>query len=273
MSPHPRIIIANFLIRLGRFIQSLALMVMSPKDLIRFSKNTYLNSIRVQDWSSDRLVGSGLNPSEADLIQKIPIRNGNLLVLGVGGGREAIPLSKMGFNVTGVDFIPALVQNSIDNAKKQGILLEGLVQDISNLNISSNTYDVIWMSQGMYSSIPTRKRRLQMMKRIHQSLCPNGYFVCQFNYNSKGKEASGLIEFVRRIFAFVTFGYVKYEKGDTLWANIEFSHIFQSKDELINEFEKNKLNLMELILVEGRGGAISQKVSDFNDDPSKRPNS
>jgi hypothetical protein len=50
-----RIRLAHFLIRLGRFIQSLALMVMRPDDLVEFSRQTYDKKDHVESWSSDEI--------------------------------------------------------------------------------------------------------------------------------------------------------------------------------------------------------------------------
>jgi hypothetical protein len=45
------------LLRLGRFIQSLALMVMKPDDLVEFGRQTYRQDVR--HWGSDDLVAPG----------------------------------------------------------------------------------------------------------------------------------------------------------------------------------------------------------------------
>src|SRR5512136_727202 len=106
---HLRISFGRFLLRTGRFIQSLAVMVMKPGDLVEFTRRTYADPRSQNGWTAPALVDTGLSASERELLDRIPFRRGKLLVLGVGGGREAIPLAKMGFEVTGVDFVPELV--------------------------------------------------------------------------------------------------------------------------------------------------------------------
>ena len=64
-------------------------MVMRPGDLIAFSRQTYTKPEAVEIWGRDDLIGSGLAPDERDLLKRIPLSNGRLLLLGVGGGREA----------------------------------------------------------------------------------------------------------------------------------------------------------------------------------------
>ncbi|MBW1887914.1 MAG: hypothetical protein JRI52_06130, partial [Deltaproteobacteria bacterium] len=110
----PRIILGRFLIRLGRFINSLAVVVMRPDDLVEFGRQTYANPESVENLCRVETVDLGLTSDETGLLEKTPLKKGRLLLLGVGGGREAIPLARMGFDVTGVDFVRDLVERSIE---------------------------------------------------------------------------------------------------------------------------------------------------------------
>ena len=46
----PRLHLGRFLIRLGRFIQSLAVMVMRPDDLMAFGQLTYARAKSMEEW-------------------------------------------------------------------------------------------------------------------------------------------------------------------------------------------------------------------------------
>jgi ubiquinone/menaquinone biosynthesis C-methylase UbiE len=255
-----RITLARFLIRLGRFIQSLALMVMRPDDLVEFSRQTYDRRDHVESWSSDELIESGLDSDESSLFEKIPLKNGKLLLLGIGGGREAFYFAEKGFEVTGVDFSEGMVKSALENAQKKGLTISGLVQEISKLEVPDNSYDVVWLSSAMYSSIPTKKRRLMMLKRIRKTLKPGGCFICQFHWDARLKP-SQKGEFMRKIVSFLTLGNFEYEKGDMLWHNLEFIHAFSSEEELRSEFEEGHFHVKHVQLLEEnmRGGAVLTK--------------
>lgn len=254
-----RIAISRFLIRLGRFIQSLPVVVMRPNDLTEFGRQTYAKSEDVESWVGKDVVSAGLTREEMILLNKIPLKQGQLLLLGVGGGREAIPFAKMGFQVTGVDFVPEMVEKAIENARKDGVKLEGIVQEISRLDVPADSYDIIFLSAAMYSCVPTRNRRVEMLKRIQKALKSEGFFMCQFHWDNKGG-ASTKVEFVRKAIAFFTLGNFWYEKGDMLWGNAEFIHAFSSGDELKSEFKQGGFEVVHIHIPEGiRGGAVLQK--------------
>ena len=245
-----RIQVARFFVRLGSHIQPLALLVMKPKDLVEFSRQTYAQPAAIAHWSSPETVAPGLSSEERALLQVLPHKQGRLLLLGLGGGREAVELAKMGFQVTGIDFVPAMVVQAEANAAREGVHLESLVQDITRLDVPAEAYDVAWLSKGMYSCVPTRVRRIAFLQRIRRALKPGGYFLCQFLWvpNSSPSPRGMLI---RRLFALLTLGNLSYEPGDVLWLNSEFLHHFQSEDELRSEFAAGGFRVDKLTCAQG----------------------
>lgn len=254
-----RVSLGRFMIRLGRFIQSLALMVMKPDDLVEFSRQDYSTPQSLRDWSSEETVDSGLNPLESACLEKIPIKKGRVLLLGLGGGREAIPLAQQGFEVTGVDYVPEMVQRAKENAAKRGLKIEGLVQEISEIDAPPDSYDLAWLTNSMYSIVPTRKNRVAMLQRLHRILRPGGFLICAFHWE-KRREPSQLAEWARKIFALMTLGNLRYERGDILWLKREFLHVFSSEAALRSEFEEGGFTLFHLQIPESgvEGGAVLQ---------------
>jgi SAM-dependent methyltransferase len=231
------------LIRLGAVIQSLPVVVMKADDLIEFSRQTYARPDDVEGWAEDSLVDSGLTADELALVEDLPIKKGSLLLLGVGGGREAIPLARMGFRVTGVDFVEAMVERAKQNAVKRGLEIDGMVQEISSLDIQPDTYDVVWLSKAMYSCVPTRRRRIEMVNRIVNCLKPGGIFLCQFHRDTRYNPSNKGILF-RRLIARLTLGNLEYEPGDTLLYHIEFIHAFSSEEEVRSELEEGGFQVL-----------------------------
>ena len=90
-----------------------------------------------------------------------------------------------GYEVTGLDFVEDLVKLACKNASGAGLELFGLVQEISRLELSENSFDVVWFSSGGYSMIPTRERRVQTLERIGSGLTQKGRIVCQFFWDQR----------------------------------------------------------------------------------------
>jgi SAM-dependent methyltransferase len=248
------------LVRLGGFIQSLAVVVMRPADLVEFTRHTYAMPRTVESWGREDLLASGLQPEEKRLLEKLPIKQGQLLLLGVGGGREAVPLAQMGFDVTGVDFIPEMLEKAKENAARRGVKIQGLVQDISRLDVPEASYDIVWLSAALYSYLPTRQRRVEMLKRVVKALRPGGYVACQFSWDPRLGTARKAA-FVRKVFAWLCVGNLWYEKGDALWNNMEFIHSFTSEAELRSEFEDAGFEPVHIEFAENlkRGEAVLKR--------------
>ncbi len=253
--------LARGLLRLGAYVQSLAVVVMRPDDLVEFSRQSYARPKNIQGWVEESLVDSGLSDDEKELVSALPATKGALLLLGVGGGREAVPLARLGFQVTGVDYVAAMVDCAAENAARRGVTIGGLVQEISRLDVPAGAYDVVWLSRGLYSCVPTRARRVEMVRRIARALKPGGLFLCQFHWCA-GPRPPGKNLMARRIVAACTMGNLSYEPGDMLWGNAEFVHAFSSRETVKSEIEEGGLSVVSVLTdrTPTRGGAVCVKA-------------
>jgi len=218
--------------RLGRFLERLPLAVLKPDDLLEFSKRRYSRPGSLEEWSSEDVLARGLNPVEQQLLAELDIKAGRVLVLGMGGGREALVLARQGHEVVGVDFLPEMVTTATNLAAQQGLSLTGLVQEISRLEVEPNSFDLVLLTPPLYSGIPSRQRRVQMLQRIGQSLKPEGHFLCSFLYDT---EFQVRFDWLMKTFAYLSCGNFWYEPGDRVWGS-EVLHSFASLAELEMEF-------------------------------------
>ncbi len=243
-----RIKLARAIIRLGKLIETLPVAVMKPDDLVEYSKQSYARI--VPSWCADSVVDEGLKDHEQVLLDTLPKKEGRLLLLGVGGGREAIPLARAGYRVTGLDFVAGMVEGAKKNLEDRGLKMEGMVGDMANLKLMPASYEVIWLSQAMYSSVPTRKRRVAMLRRFWEALAPGGCFICQFHFD-KGWKTAKLAELLKKLLSYLTLGNLQYQKGDVLWSNNrEFIHVFTSFQEAEDEFLEAGFNVIHQHLPE-----------------------
>jgi SAM-dependent methyltransferase len=237
-------------------------MIMRPDDLVEFSRRSYARPTSVAGWGDEGFVDGGLADEEKSLLQKASLCGGRILVLGLGGGREAIPLARMGFDVTGIDFVPQLVEKAVENARRRGVTIQGLVQDFSRLDLPRGSYDAAWLMSGNYSSIPSKARRLRVLGAIREALRPGGYFFCGFLFGREERFRQPW-KFIRRAFALLTLGNTRYQEGDSLLGGIEFGHYFASDVEAGAEFEAGGFEVVAMSTPPGtaRGAAVLKKVS------------
>jgi len=97
----------------------------------------------------------------------------------------------------------------------------------------------------MYSCVPTRQRRVAMLRRVRQALRPGGHFVCGFHWGTQ-EEHSSQVERVRRLAAVLSRGNLSYEPGDMLWHQVEFIHGFLSEEALGAEFAAGGFEIVHL---------------------------
>lgn len=237
------------------FLRTLPVVVMRPADMVEFSRQAYERVSCPYGVFNDP--DAGLGREEMLLWEKVPCRTGRILVLGGGGGREAIAFARQGFRVAGVDFSEAMLAQAREHMAQRGLDFQGWQGDISQFEAPAESFDVVWTSTFLYSVVLGRKRRVEMLRRIHQALKPGGVLVCSFFWDPRAK-TSRKGELLRRVVAWLTLGNTAYENGDVLISAIEFRHAFWDKKDLQAEFAAGGFEVLYLGILDqmGRGGAV-----------------
>ena len=251
-----RIKLSLFVNKAGRFLQELPVYFLKPSQLKKISRDSYSTSSSLDLWTGEDFVNLGLFPGEKELFELLPGKKGNLLLLGIGGGREALVLGKAGYKITGVDFVKELVEKSVEYGKKSGIEINGIVEEITNIEFAPESFDVIWYSCSIYSSIPGRKNRINSLVRSGKMLRPDGHIACFFYWNPNVR--SGKIRWkIGKLISILTFGNLGYERGDIFKDNLEFLHAFSDKEVLKSEFNESGYEVVEFIFPENSNNACA----------------
>lgn len=255
-----RIKSGKLLISIGEFIKSLAVVMMNPDNLIEFGRRSYSKPVAVSSFSDRRLLEDGLFMDEERMLKNTFLNSGKILILGVGGGREAIALAKMGYEVTGTDFVEEMCNSALRNGEKAGVKFNVVTQEMSAPDFPPRSFDIAWLSVGMYSSIPSRKKRISFLKQINSILKTGGYFILQFHWKDK-KKFSPVKETLKRFFGIIFFGNFRYETGDSLWGDKEFLHFFHDEKLLRSELNESGMDivLLEIPDLVIRGNAVLHK--------------
>jgi len=164
--------------------------------------------------------------------------------------------------VTGVDFVKEMVYRSVIRARENDVEIQGVVQDISRLDFSPGSFDVVWFSCSIYSSVPGRKKRIEMLVRARQLLVPEGRVACLFYWNPSIRQGN-LRWAAGRLLSWLTLGNFSLEKGDILKNNQEFLHAFSDQDDLQAEFAEAGFEVLRFVFPDAshNAGALLRKNS------------
>lgn len=94
----------------------------------------------------------------------------HILDLGCGPGRDSKYFAELGYNVTGIDFSP----NMIEMAKALVPSATFLVADIENLTFNNDTFDAVWASASLLH-VPKQKLP-NVIQKIYACLKAQGIF-------------------------------------------------------------------------------------------------
>jgi len=97
-----------------------------------------------------------------------------VLDVACGVGRHAIPLAKKGFDITGIDFSPHQLSKAREEADKENVKLNFLLQD-ANIFCNENFFDAaicMWTTLG---EEPLEYEKV--IKNVYESLKEKGIFV------------------------------------------------------------------------------------------------
>lgn len=101
-----------------------------------------------------------LDPDLKDALDEYQIRSGSFLDLGTGPGTQAIELSKMGFDVTGID----ISENAINKARILNGSVKFIQDDILNSHLHQQ-FDFIF-DRGCFHIIDENKRSIYLVEVV-----------------------------------------------------------------------------------------------------------
>lgn len=103
------------------------------------------------------------------------LKQGKVLELGCGPGRNAIFFAEKGSMVDAVDLSQNSLQWARERAKEKNININFIQENIFNLNIEEGTYDIVYDSGCFHHIAP--HRRMNYIDLIQKALKPRGHFA------------------------------------------------------------------------------------------------
>lgn len=148
------------------------------------SRSEQLKELSIEEFSSPlarkefrESVKDGLWRSEEKLIDRYFPQGSKILGLGCGAGRTTFPLANKGYQVTGVDITPSMIDiaREVEAKLDTGATFE--VGDATDLEFCNNSFDHVLFSFCGWDQIPGSDNRLRALQEIKRVLKPEGYYL------------------------------------------------------------------------------------------------
>jgi ubiquinone/menaquinone biosynthesis C-methylase UbiE len=107
--------------------------------------------------------------SPEQLIAKLDVTSNDVVVdFGCGPGFYAIPLAKVARKVIGVDVSPEILEKAVNHAQRNGVHVEFLKSDGTNIRLENGSVDVILLVH-VFHEVENKPRVLSEFLRILKS--------------------------------------------------------------------------------------------------------
>ncbi len=131
---------------------------------------------------------------------------GPLLDLACGTGRVALRLAAQGYQVTGVDIVPEMIEWARQKAAKQAVSIDWVVADARTFHLQKQ-FPFIYMLENVFQFFLTREDQEAMLARVREHVLPEGCFL----FETRNPSPRNLLE-------------VRHPQGDT-YATPEGGHL------------------------------------------------
>ncbi len=212
--------------------------VMSENSLDFYNEFHYNRS---QKYTDDKYNLSGLFGWERERIEKYFSDAKNILLIAAGGGREAVVLSKMGFEVDSYECNVTLIEYGNAFLQKNGIDYKIKYLPGNSVPDGIKKYDGIIMGWGAYSHIQGKKNRLSFLSKIYPLLHEKAPLMISFLIKDEKGRQEKITKSVSNFFRIFT-GRDKTESGDRLMSY--FVHFF-NEEEIKNELVQSKFRVID----------------------------
>lgn len=212
--------------------------VMSEKSL-DYSDELYYK--RNNSYTNDKYNLSGLFDWEKPIIEKHFSHAKNILLIAAGGGREALALSRLGFEIDSYECNPGLIEYGNGLLQRNGVEKKIKYLPRNTVPYEIKKYDGIIIGWGAYSHIPGNKKRLSFLEGLYPFMRNTTPLMISFLWTSKRNRRDKITKNFSDFFR--TFSRKeKTEPGDKL--EPDFIHYF-NEEEIKNELIQSKFRIID----------------------------
>lgn len=223
-----------------------------PQSLLKDLEDKYETKEEVRCYTDE--LALGLSEFEQALINGPMRKRGFVLDVGCGAGREAISLTRLGFKVKAIDISSNMIKVAKGLAEKEELAIDFEKLCVTELDYE-NVFNYCLFSSEVYNSIPTKKLRMDVIRRVMHSLRPSGSCFIPIGIRRKRRfyARDTFVDTIRRLLKFFLKDRLKTDVGDALisetspLSNVKvFHHFFFSFKEIEDELTSSGFMVKEL---------------------------
>jgi len=116
---------------------------------------------------------------EVDFIEKEINFNKALQILdiGCGTGRHSLELARRGYDVTGIDLSPSMIEKAKTMAQKENLKIDFQIRDARDFNFNESFDLAIMICEGAFPLMETDEMNFSILKNACDSLKPGGILI------------------------------------------------------------------------------------------------
>lgn len=198
-------------------------------------------------------------------------KEARILELCCGTGRLTIPLAKDGYNITGVDFTPSMLEEAKLKAAESGLKIEFIEADIRNLDLPEK-YDLIFIPFNSIHHLYKNEDLFKAFNTVKKHLKKDGLFLLDcFNPNihlivDGEKELKKIAEYSSKDGRRVTIKQLMEYENRTQINRIEWHYFINGEFDSVQNLDMRMYFPQELdSYLESCGFDIIHKFGDFQE--------
>lgn len=151
--------------------------------------------LRWRDFGlSEDYFDTGLELWERRLYSDFLRPSDRVLLVGCGTGRDLMGLLELGYNVTGLEQAPELVELARTHLVRRGMKATVLAGDVERVDFNTS-YDAVIFSPGVYSCLNQSASRVATLERLKSCLSDGGrILVSYYGFVSRSRMSEGLTQ-------------------------------------------------------------------------------
>src|SRR5712691_8190417 len=148
--------------------EQFTVIVWTPREIERYSRTDWNSREQVRNYA---MLDDWLCATEQALVERYFSKNGELLNLACGAGREALLLSRRGMKVTACDWSPRMITDAQRRVREANVPVRFEVADLlHDLPYPEKAFDYLFFTNIAYSYVFPRRRRMRLLEQAYSIL-------------------------------------------------------------------------------------------------------